>query len=153
MRRARQPRRFVAAMTACVLLFACNSESSNVIPAIDSQQATGMSEPQASPDGSSGVYGALSPRFGNMPAQVPPPSECVRVLDANGATEIAKGVCSGVSRQFRVALPPGSYVVEAGGEMQGSGDSAHFVPKRYPVEVQAGRWIEVATPPNRGPVP
>ncbi|HYA36632.1 MAG TPA: hypothetical protein VEF03_13490 [Candidatus Binataceae bacterium] len=88
-----------------------------------------------------------------MPTYVPPPSECVRVLDAGGTTEIAKGVCSGVSRQFRVALPPGSYIVEAGGEMQGSGDAAHFVPKRYTVEVQAGQWVEVATPPSRGPVP
>ena len=100
----------------------------------------------------SGVYGQMVAAWGNPPAN-PSTYECVKVLDANGQGVVAKGTCSGTWGQFRVPLPPGRFIMEAGGRWETVNGAVHFRANRREIEVKPGEWVKIAplTPP--GPMP
>ena len=104
------------------------------------------------PEANSGIYGTMVTAWGNPPAN-PPTYKCVKVLDANGQRLVAEGTCSGMWGKFRVALPPGVYILEAGGSWEASTGGVHFVPNRRRVEVSSGQWVQIAPPTPPGPVP
>jgi hypothetical protein len=100
----------------------------------------------------SGIYGHMAAAFGNAPAN-PPSVDCVKVYDAPGADLIARATCTGISRDFRVRLAPGRYVVEFGGSWQKQNGAMVFVPDRQSIDISEGQWVKIAPPSPPGPVP
>ena len=100
----------------------------------------------------SGIRGSMTSAWGNPPAN-PPTYQCVKVFDATGKVLVAEGKCSGTYGEFRVPLPAGTYIVEAGGRWDNSSGKPLLRPERKTVEIRNGQWVEI-TPhrPNR-PVP
>jgi len=113
-------------------------------------QSAGASAP-ANPN--SGIYGEKSAAWGNQPA-APAVYECVKVFDAVGQQVVATATCSGTWGDFRVPLPPGHYVIEAGGSWESFNGAVRFRPNRSTVEIKPAEWVKIApasAPP--GPVP
>ena len=135
-----------AAVAIAAMLVACAPSSGNSAPA---GAVTPEASAQASPRGDSGVYGWMVGGRGN-PSN-PPSIECVKVLDSTGANVVARGECSGPSRQFRVPLAPGSYLVEMGGHWESRAGAVKFVPDRKTVQVMPGQWVKLA--PSNPPAP
>ncbi len=107
----------------------------------------------ATPSGAdSGIYGQMVAAWGNPPAN-PPTYECVKILDSTGQNVVAKGTCSGIWGQFRVPLPPGKYVIEAGGSWETVNGTVRFRPNRREIQVKPGEWVKIAPPAPPGPVP
>jgi hypothetical protein len=102
---------------------------------------------------SSGIYGHMVVAFGNPPTNSPPPTECVKVYDSAATSLIARGTCSGITRDFRVPLAPGRYVVEIGGSWEPKNGAMVFVPARRTIEVGQGQWVNLSPPSPPGPVP
>jgi hypothetical protein len=125
-------------------------------PTPSGAQPGGASEPQTSPGQApatgAGVYGSMVSARGNLPAN-PAPYECVKVLDGGGTKLIAKGECTGPWASFKVPLPPGDYMVEAGGKYVTAKGKVRFLPNRYTVVVKPGQWIKISQPPPKQPVP
>jgi hypothetical protein len=89
--------------------------------------------------------------MGNAPSD-PPTYECVKVFDRSGERLIAKGECSGTFAAFKVSLPAGTYLVEAGGSWKTVDGKVRFQPDRKPVQIKDGEWIEMGAPKLPGPV-
>ena len=106
--------------------------------------------PRAHPD--SGIYGHMVTAWGNPPAE-PPTYECVKVLAPTGQRVVATGTCAGLWGAFRIPLEPGQYIVETGGSWQTVGGAVRFVPRRRPVDIKAGEWLDLAPPTLPAPVP
>jgi hypothetical protein len=100
----------------------------------------------------SGIYGAMVAAWGNAPAN-PRSYECVKVYDSSGQRLIATGICSGTFAQFRIPLTPGSYMVDKSLFKGQPGAAPKAQPGSIPVEVQPGRWLNLAPKPPPGPVP
>jgi hypothetical protein len=100
----------------------------------------------------SGIRGSMTSAWGNPPAN-PPTYQCVRVFDATGKVLVAEGTCSGISGEFRVPLPAGTYLVEAGGRWENSTGQSLLKPERRTVKIQNGQWVEIAPHGPSGPVP
>jgi hypothetical protein len=94
----------------------------------------------------------MTSAWGNPPAN-PPTYQCVRVFDATGKVLVAEGTCSGISGEFRVPLPAGTYLVEAGGRWENSTGQSLLKPERRTVKIQNGQWVEIAPHGPSGPVP
>ena len=109
---------------------------------------------QASPAGTadSGIRGSMISAWGNPPAN-PPTYQCVKIFDAIGKVLVAEGTCSGTYGQFRVPLPAGTYIVEAGGRWDTSSGKPILKPERRTVEIRNGQWVEIAPHGPRGLVP
>jgi hypothetical protein len=110
-------------------------------------------EPSPRTETDSGISGFITGTFGNMPSFTPPPTECLRVLDAEGKKLIAKGVCSGVFGAFRVPLAPGHYVIIFGAPSEREHSTELTESYRRTVEVRPGQWAVIAPPPPPNPVP
>src|SRR5260370_2680643 len=89
----------------------------------------------------SGIRGSMVSAWGNPPAN-PPTYLCVRVFDATGKVLVANGTCSGIYSEFRVPLPAGTYVLEAGGRWDISSGKRALRPERKTVEIRNGHWVE-----------
>jgi hypothetical protein len=100
----------------------------------------------------SGIRGSMVSAWGNPPAN-PPTYLCVRVFDATGKVLVASGTCSGIYGDFRVPLPAGTYVVEAGGRWDISGGKPVLRPERKSVEIRNGNWVEITPHRPNAPVP
>src|SRR5262249_32774456 len=110
---------------------------------------TPTSRQPGTPD--SGIFGAMITAYGNQPSTAPPPTKCVRVFDSSGKNLIARGVCGGVYRAFRVPLTPGQYLVEIGSPRESrSGTEAG---RRQLVTVLPNRWINLSSPAPSNPIP
>ncbi len=83
----------------------------------------------ASPsDQSSGIYGIVGAGGGAPPGvSVAVRGECVRIFDPTSQAQIATGTCD-EHGNFRVALPPGRYIVSSMGQ-------------RRQVELRPGQWV------------
>ena len=151
--------RWAAGMKACgwaVLLgsaISCTkSAPATPVSALAStpEATSGRSEGQTAYD--SGIYGSMVAAWGNPPAQ-PPTYQCVKVFDAAGRKLVATGTCSGTWGQFRVALPPGRYIIEKGGSWTAVAGAVKFVPQRTTITVGTAQWVNLAPRPLPGPVP
>jgi hypothetical protein len=100
----------------------------------------------------SGIRGAMVSAWGNPPAHLPT-YRCVKVFDATGKMLVAEGTCSGTYGEFRIPLPAGTYIVEAGGRWDNSSGKPVLIPERRTVEIRSGQWIEIAPRGPSGPVP
>jgi hypothetical protein len=131
----------VTALSLCLLstTASCNQADSQASGPATAQANSNSAQGDnpAAPD--SGITGSMVAAWGNAPAN-PPTYECLKVFDASGQKLIATATCSGIWGQFRVALPPGRYVVEKGG-------------RRKTVDVSPGQWVTMLPPSPPGPVP
>jgi hypothetical protein len=100
----------------------------------------------------SGIRGSTVSAWGNPPAN-PPTYHCVRVFDGTGKVLVADGTCSGTYGEFRVPLPAGTYIVEAGGRWDTSSGKPVLRPERKTVEVRNGEWVDIIPHRLNGPVP
>ncbi len=94
----------------------------------------------------------MTSALGNPPAN-PPTYQCVKVFDATGKVLIAEGTCSGIYGEFRVPLPAGTYLVEAGGRWENSTGQSLLKPERRTVKIRKGQWVEIGPYGASGPVP
>jgi hypothetical protein len=112
----------------------------------------GSGQASGAPTGDSGIRGAMVSAWGNPPAN-PPTYQCVKVFDASGKVLVAEGTCSGTYGEFRIPLPAGTYIVEAGSRWDNSSGKPMLKPERRTVEIRNGQWVEIGPRQLPAPVP
>lgn len=100
----------------------------------------------------SGICGTMVAAWGNPPAN-PPAYRCVKVFDSTGQKLIATGVCSGLFGEFRIALPPGHYLIDKSAISELPGATIRPAAGSVSVEVEPGKWAQLAPRAPARPVP
>ncbi len=90
--------------------------------------AIGCAVPAACQNPNSGIYGTVAAAGGAPPGHsAPVRGKCVELLNAKTRRQVATATCDDRGG-FRVALPPGRYIVEAAGQ-------------KAEITVRPGEWV------------